>query len=150
MEKQEEYSLDFLIKKFESHSNNYERANSDHEIENGVNYFNLPKALKFMCEKIKEHATNDWMIEDTVFPKDFQKCFNGWISVEDKIPDTTEKVLAYSKTDKNKLYNMRHDGWFRDTIYVCRMSDNKFMIESHGPELPATHWMSLPSPPDKS
>lgn len=69
-----------------------------------------------------------------------------WIKVEDRLP-TDKKVLAIFISDKNTIYNMRHDGWFRDTIYSCRMNGSDFIIESHGPILPATHWMSLPDPP---
>ena len=70
-----------------------------------------------------------------------------WISVKDKLPENN-KVLAIFKSEKNVIYNMRHDGWFRNTIYSCRMRDNQFIIESHGPILPATHWMPLPNPPE--
>ena len=71
-----------------------------------------------------------------------------WTSIKDKSPDC-EKVLAIFVSDPGAIYNMRHDGWFRDTIYACRISDGKFVIESHGPYLPATHWMPLPLPPKK-
>lgn len=69
-----------------------------------------------------------------------------WISVEQIFP-TCKKVLAIYASKPNSMYNMRHDGWFRDTIYACRIHEDKFIIESHGPYLPATHWMPLPSPP---
>jgi hypothetical protein len=69
-----------------------------------------------------------------------------WIKVKDRLPEC-EKVLAISITEKNKIYNMRHDGWFRDTIYSCRVYENKFIIESHGPIMSATHWVPLPEPP---
>lgn len=69
-----------------------------------------------------------------------------WIKVEDEKPNC-EKVLAIYVTEKNKLYNMRHDGWFRNTIYSCRINGDDFIIESHGPIFPATHWMPLPDAP---
>lgn len=71
-----------------------------------------------------------------------------WISVEEKFPKC-EKVLAICVSKLDVLYNMRHDGWFRDTIYTCRIHEGKFIIESHGPYLPATHWMPLPDPPEE-
>lgn len=71
-----------------------------------------------------------------------------WVSVKDRLPDC-EKCLAIVVTKKDCYYNLRHDGWFRDTIYSCRMSNHdEFIIESHGPLLPATHWMPLPTPPE--
>jgi len=70
----------------------------------------------------------------------------AWIKVEDRLPDC-KKCLAIYVSEKNILYNMRNDGWFRDTIYSCWMNGNEFIIESHGPKLPATHWMPLPEPP---
>lgn len=72
---------------------------------------------------------------------------NEWISVKDR-PPNCKKVLAVCISEKNVMYNCRHDGWFRDTIYACWMNDESFfVIESHGPRLPATHWMELPLPP---
>jgi hypothetical protein len=71
-----------------------------------------------------------------------------WISVKDRLPNC-EKCLAISVSKKDGMYNMRHDGWFKDTIYSCRTQDGRFIIESHGPYLPATHWMPLPKPPEE-
>ena len=71
-----------------------------------------------------------------------------WIKASDRLPDC-EKVLAIYVSDPNAIYNMRHDGWFRNTMYACRMYEGKFIIESHGPYLPATHWMPLPKPPEE-
>lgn len=73
---------------------------------------------------------------------------NEWIKVSDRLPDC-KKCLAIFISEPGAFYNMRHDGWFRDTIYTCRMHDNKFVIESHGPFLPATHWMPLPNPTEE-
>jgi len=69
-----------------------------------------------------------------------------WNSVKENRP-ASSKCLAVSMTEKGKMYNMRHDGWFRDTIYSCRYEDGKFIIESHGPEFQPTHWMPLPELP---
>lgn len=73
-----------------------------------------------------------------------------WISVKDRLPDDNQNVLAICITEKEKIYNCRADGWFRDTIYSCRMGNfgkKEFIIQSHGPTFPATHWMPLPQPP---
>ena len=69
-----------------------------------------------------------------------------WINVEDRLPEC-EQVLAIYVSKPDILYNMSHDGWYRDTIYSCSVHQGKFIIESHGPIFPATHWMSLPNPP---
>ena len=71
-----------------------------------------------------------------------------WISVKKRMPNC-EKVLAIFVPEKNAIYNMNHEGWFENTIYACWMKDKKFIIESHGPSFPATHWMPLPSPPEE-
>lgn len=71
-----------------------------------------------------------------------------WIKVED-MPPNCEKVLAIHMSKEGVLYNMRHDGWFRNTIYSCRINSGDFIIESHGPCFPATHWMPLPELPEK-
>lgn len=75
--------------------------------------------------------------------------YSNWIDVKDKSPDC-KKVLAIVHSQKNAIYNMGHFGWYRDTIYTCWMNGDSFIIESHGPELPATHWMPLPSPPEEN
>lgn len=72
---------------------------------------------------------------------------NEWISVKDQPIPPYEKVLAIFKSEKDKLYNLNHLGWFRDTIYSCRVDEGNFIIESHGPIFPATHWMPLPDLP---
>ncbi len=72
---------------------------------------------------------------------------NEWIKVEDKLPTQFSKVLALYKTEAGKMYNMRHDGWFRNTVYSCRFDNGSFIIESHGPLIPATHWMICPDLP---
>jgi len=70
-----------------------------------------------------------------------------WISVKDRAPDC-EKCLAIAVSEPDKCYNLMATGWFRDTIYACWMSEGKFIIESYGPSLPATHWMPLPKKPE--
>lgn len=71
-----------------------------------------------------------------------------WISVEKELPHKFSKVLAVYKTEAGKIYNMRHDGWFRNTVYSCRFDNGNFIIESHGPIIPATHWMLCPDLPE--
>lgn len=71
-----------------------------------------------------------------------------WVKCTDRLPDRFSKVLAVCKKEKGKMYNMRHDGWFRNTVYACRFDNGSFIIESHGPIIPATHWMPLPNPPE--
>ncbi len=74
-----------------------------------------------------------------------------WIKCSDRLPDC-EKVLAICLSERGAIYNLRAYGWVRDTVYACRMikmgDKDIFIIESHGPELPATHWMPLPPLPE--
>lgn len=69
-----------------------------------------------------------------------------WIRVKDKLPEC-KKVLGICVSQPGVSYNLRAEGWFRDTIYACWMNEGEFVIESHGPSLPATHWMPLPETP---
>jgi hypothetical protein len=69
-----------------------------------------------------------------------------WISVKDSLPNC-EKVLAVCLSEKGVAYNLKATGWFMDTVYACWMRDSEFIIESHGPILPATHWMPIPDLP---
>jgi uncharacterized protein DUF551 len=70
-----------------------------------------------------------------------------WINTKEQLPEENQKVLAVYVSKKDQIYNLLARGWFRDTIYSCRFEKNQFVIESHGPALPVTHWMPLPEPP---
>lgn len=72
---------------------------------------------------------------------------SDWVKCKNKLPPSGTCVLAIIKSEPNTMYNMAAHGWFRDTIYSCRIDENKFIIQSHGPFLPATHWMPLPEEP---
>lgn len=69
-----------------------------------------------------------------------------WIRVKEK-PCDLKKCLAIHRSEKGKIYDCMARGWFSDTIYSCRTDEENFIIESHGPKLPATHWMPLPELP---
>lgn len=83
-----------------------------------------------------------WGVTDTTL-----KVKWNWIKCSDRMPDC-KKCLAVCMSEKDAIYNLRAEGWVMDTIYSCWIKDGKFIIESHGPELPATHWMSLPKLPE--
>lgn len=70
----------------------------------------------------------------------------NWTAVKDRQPDCKE-VLAVFMSKPDGIYNMCHYGWFMDTIYACRVIDGKFLIQSYGTQLPATHWMPHPGLP---
>lgn len=70
---------------------------------------------------------------------------NQWVSVKDQPPPL--KCLAVFRSEPDVQYSLAAHGWFRDTIYACRYENGKFIIQSHGPILPATHWMPLPDLP---
>jgi len=74
-----------------------------------------------------------------------------WISVEDKLPQDLEKVLAVYRSRKGGIYNLLATGWSRDTIYPCNFYKEKFVIAAHGlyPHLPATHWMPMLELPEQ-
>lgn len=63
------------------------------------------------------------------------------------MPIERDKVLAIRVSEKGVIFNLKAQGYFMDTIYACRYENDKFIIESHGPELSPTHWMPLPEPP---
>lgn len=71
-----------------------------------------------------------------------------WIKCKERMPNEAERVFAIFQTEKGKMYNMRADGWFKNTIYACRIDKERFIIEPHGPILPATHWMPQPELPN--
>lgn len=70
-----------------------------------------------------------------------------WISVKDRLPDC-ERVLAIYLVKKDSIYIMGDCDWFINTIYSCRFRKGEFFIESRGPTFSATHWMTLPKPPN--
>ena len=57
----------------------------------------------------------------------------AWISVHDKLPGDGEKVLVYTKTDKQNVAR-----------YVKRR--NEFIAAGN---MTVTHWMPLPEAPGK-
>ena len=66
---------------------------------------------------------------------------NGWISVEDRLPEDMGNVLVFA---------FWHEHW--QTMYGwCRKEDATwFVYTSHGEMRPGpvTHWMPLPEPPE--
>ena len=63
---------------------------------------------------------------------------------------TQEKVLAICVSEPNVMYKSNAVGWFRNTIYSCRIDGNEFVIQSHGPVFEPTHWSELPPIPETS
>lgn len=70
-----------------------------------------------------------------------------WRDARTDPPKEGDRILAISKSEKGVRYNCLARSWFRDTIYACWFRDDKFVIESHGPDLSATHWMPQPEKP---
>lgn len=69
---------------------------------------------------------------------------SGWISVDDKLPNETQKsYLIYYKRHGglNGCYNLS----FVSKDYF--MSDKRWEIEDRFPDAKVTHWQPLPQPP---
>lgn len=84
-------------------------------------------ALRRVVEFAKEYAVEVEPVND------------NWISVEDKLPDKSQKVLAFYKAlgEKNRIHN--------DLIATNWRKSNGDFIPTAGYEV--THWMPLPEPP---
>lgn len=65
---------------------------------------------------------------------------NGWISVEDRLPDKVEEVLIYCP---EFLETIRKDLYTEDDFYV----EEEGMIVKPAPNGYCTHWQPLPKPP---
>lgn len=59
-----------------------------------------------------------------------------WISVEDKLPNESERVLSISKFE-NEI-KVDYFIYLPEIIWVCRLEDEI-----------VTHWMPLPKPPEE-
>jgi hypothetical protein len=64
---------------------------------------------------------------------------NGWISVDDRLPDKNQKILAFYKAlgEENRIHN--------DLIATNWRKSNGDFIPTAGYKV--THWMPLPEPP---
>ena len=62
-------------------------------------------------------------------------------------PQQGQKVLAVWMPDLRKIYNCGAHGYFWKTVYACWYENGRYILESHGPDLPATHWMPRPELP---
>lgn len=94
-------------------------------------------ALKVILNKVEEESERDWfkgnefreMIDIT--PTIEAEPDNGWISVEDRLPEPYEKVLVFGDFDNIVNYRV-------DYLDVYGIWIHSFHV---------THWQYLPEPP---
>lgn len=94
-----------------------------------------------VAEMIRAETSNDalgWS-ECMGIAKQIIDAMNGWISVEDRLPDTGVKVLAYTPNDIG-INSYKQPRIRIDETLDC---DGRIMFRG----LDATHWQPLPSPP---
>ena len=85
---------------------------------------------------------------------------NGWISVEDRLPDEEEDVLILVREvehygmckEKTEVYHWIFTGWHIDGVWATTYCHGYKMIEDENKEQPycehtVTHWMPLPELP---
>lgn len=66
---------------------------------------------------------------------------SNWISVDERLPEENEEVLAWDGESIEKAHLQRYLGGYNDntlrwTYYDCMIWEN------------VTHWMPLPEPPE--
>lgn len=66
---------------------------------------------------------------------------DGWISVDERLPEVDEKVLTFARN--------KYDGsWFMDiTSWTGVKNHDEYKFWGYGDSMKVTHWMPLPEPP---
>lgn len=98
------------------------------------------------AEMVYVRAAISSLVEKMGYKRE-EKTTGGWKDVRVEKPKDGDKCLAVCKTEANVIYNLLAQGWFRDVVYACEYRDERFVIEPHGTNLPATHWMESPQLP---
>ena len=82
-------------------------------------------------------------IDDALSYIDDAPTIGGWISVEDRMPETRHAVLVYTPHHKNIWAASMHE----DGNWYIWSPGGKVLLDPdwHGP---ITHWMPLPEPPE--
>lgn len=80
---------------------------------------------------------------------------NGWISVDDRLPEDGQEILIYtpnstigSKVLSDRVIGMEHF----DYGYTAKITENDYILSSNdffSLDDPATHWQPLPEPPEE-
>lgn len=72
---------------------------------------------------------------------------SGWISVEDRLPETDDPVLVWYCNENGDFYPTvgSYSKWFdTDKMYWSTDLDGNEMVY---PPVKITHWMPIPEPP---
>lgn len=100
------------------------------------------KGICFIIEDSKELLTSSVVRKAMLGLVDRIKTVGGWISVEDRLPETRHAVLAYTPHYKNIWAVSMHE----DRNWYIWSPGGRILLDPdwYGP---ITHWMPLPEPP---
>ena len=82
----------------------------------------------------------DIIEEQPTVPQPSSEPLTGWVSVEDAGPDPGERVLATDGLFVGEAYRTSANSWHRHTGFPWRDGVTGRTV---------THWMPLPTPPDR-
>lgn len=84
------------------------------------------------------HVIDSMPAADVVEQEQESKPLNGWISVQDRLPEEKGRYLTANKRYGDKI--VVFDLWFGGGFWYVEEEDDVFDFE-------VTHWMPMPNPP---
>ena len=88
-----------------------------------------------LCTWLSNMGVSDYIIKTIESEEHFPSCMSEWIHVNERLPETNERVLVYLKEKVSRYTQIDTDRVIAKKAGWVRWGDE------------VTHWMPLPEPP---